>query len=89
MYHDALGMNMVAGSVICLLEGLFYGTRNSADDITSCFPTFSLACFFLQMRFQCDCSIAPGAAVALAAAPKVKKLAGLLVLSPPGWAGNF
>ena len=34
-------------------------------------------------------SIAPGAAVALAAAPKVKKLAGLLLLSPPGWAGNF
>ena len=33
MYHDALGMNRVARSVICLLEGLFYGTRNSADDI--------------------------------------------------------
>ena len=32
-----------------------------------------------------------GAAVALAAAPKVKKLAGLLLLSPPGWValGNF
>lgn len=26
----------------------------------------------------------PGAAVALAAAPKVKKLAGLLLMSPPG-----
>lgn len=50
--HDALGMNMVARSVICLLEGLFYGTRNSADDIMSCFPTFPLTCFFLTDAFS-------------------------------------
>lgn len=148
VYHDALGMNRVARSVICLLEGLFYGTRNSADDImpflTSMFllvDAFSMWLFrtmiqlstYLWNRLQIalltnidtnyfvfllfwggdtlgwtpftvkppkrlspqisqttgPTSIAPGAAVALAAAPKVKKLAGLLLLSPPGWAGNF